>query len=104
MEKLQTKEQFEQLKNNGKYIFFFSADWCPDCHFADLFLPEVEEQYRDYQFIHVDRDGFLDLCAELDIYGIPSFIAYHNGEELGRFVNRDRKTKEQVEAFINGLG
>lgn len=103
MRKLQSLEEFEQLKNDGKHIFVFSADWCPDCRFADLFLPEIEEKYAEYEFVHVDRDEFIDLCAQLDIYGIPSFIAYNNGEELGRFVSKDRKTKEEVESFINGL-
>lgn len=103
MDKLQSLEQFEQLKNEGKRIFVFSADWCPDCHFADLFLPEIEEKYKEYQFIHVDRDEFIDLCGQLDIYGIPSFVAYNEGEEIGRFVSKDRKTKEEVEAFINSL-
>lgn len=103
MRKLQSLEEFEQLKNDGKHIFVFSADWCPDCRFADLFLPEIEEKYTEYEFVHVDRDEFIDLCTQLDIYGIPSFIAYNNGEELGRFVSKDRKTKEEVESFINGL-
>lgn len=31
MEKLQSKEQFEQMKNEERTIFMFSADWCPDC-------------------------------------------------------------------------
>jgi hypothetical protein len=37
------------------------------------------------------------------VFGIPSFIAFENGEEIGRFVNKDRKTKEQVEKFIDSL-
>ncbi|MEW8986079.1 MAG: thioredoxin family protein, partial [Bacillus sp. (in: firmicutes)] len=57
----------------------------------------------DYTFIHIDRDQFIDLCAEMDVFGIPSFIAYENGTELGRFVSKDRKTQEEIEAFITGL-
>ncbi|NLY80617.1 MAG: thiol reductase thioredoxin, partial [Lysinibacillus sp.] len=33
----------------------------------------------------------------------PSFLTYHNGNEVGRFVSRDRKTQEEIEAFIDGL-
>ncbi|WP_142289593.1 thioredoxin family protein, partial [Gottfriedia luciferensis] len=46
---------------------------------------------------------FIELCQELDIFGIPSFVAFNNGEEIGRYVNKDRKTKEQVEEFLEGL-
>ncbi|WP_062109731.1 thioredoxin family protein [Bacillus niameyensis] len=103
MEKLQSKEQFEQLKNEERAIFMFSADWCSDCRFIDPFLPRLEADYPEYIFTYVDRDQFIDLCGELDIFGIPSFIAYHDGEEAGRFVSKDRKTLEEIEDFINGL-
>lgn len=88
---------------DGKYILFFSATWCPDCKFIEPFMPEIEADYPDYQFVHVDRDQFLDLAKELGIMGIPSFVAFDRGQEIGRFVNKDRKTKAEVEDFINSL-
>lgn len=81
----------------------FSAAWCVDCRFIEPALPEIEAKFTDYTFIHVDRDQFIDLCQQLDVYGIPSFIAFENGKELGRFVSKDRKTQEEIEAFITGL-
>lgn len=103
MEKLQSVEQFEQLKNDERTMFMFSADWCPDCRIIEPILPSIEADYPEYQFIYVDRDDFIDVCQQLDVFGIPSFIAFHNGEEVGRFVSKDRKTKEEIEAFIDGL-
>ncbi|KRM68137.1 thioredoxin [Apilactobacillus ozensis DSM 23829 = JCM 17196] len=105
MEKLE-KMSLEQLKNkiqNGQYVLFFSADWCPDCSFIKPALPEIEKDYSDYQFLSVDRDENIDLTAELEVFGIPSFIVFKDGKETGRLVNKDRKTKEQVESFLNGL-
>ncbi|MFA8439709.1 thioredoxin family protein [Pueribacillus sp. YX66] len=103
MKKLESMEQFEQLKNNGKHIFLFSADWCPDCRVIEPFMPEVVEKYSDYEFVFVDRDKFIDLCKELDIFGIPSFIGFEEGKELGRFVSKERKTKQEIEDFIQSL-
>lgn len=103
MKNLESFEQFEQLKNQGKHLFLFSANWCGDCRFIDPVLPEIEANFKEYTFVHVDRDEFIDLCQQLDVYGIPSFIAYENGKELGRFVSKDRKTQEEIEAFISGL-
>ncbi|OMP68448.1 thioredoxin family protein [Domibacillus epiphyticus] len=103
MEKLQSKEQFEQLKKEERVVFMFSADWCPDCRVIEPILPGIEADYPEYEFIYVDRDEFIDLCGELDVFGIPSFVAYHNGEEAGRFVSKDRKTQEEIEAFLNSL-
>ena len=103
MKKLESIEQFEQLKDNGKHIFMFSANWCPDCRVIEPILPEVEAKYKDYAFIYVDRDDYIDLCIQLDVFGIPSFIGFHDGQEVGRFVIKDRKTQEEIENFIEIL-
>ncbi|GKV54743.1 thiol reductase thioredoxin [Sporosarcina sp. NCCP-2222] len=103
MEKLQSKEQFEQLKNGERTIFMFSADWCPDCRVIEPILPGLEADFPEYEFIYVDRDEFIDICQEMDIFGIPSFIGFHEGQEAGRFVSKDRKTREEIEDFINSL-
>jgi len=103
MKHLESMEEFEQLQNHGKTIFMFSAGWCPDCRFIDPVMPDIEAKFSEYTFIHVDRDEFIDLCQQLDVYGIPSFVAFEDGKELGRFVSKDRKTQEEIEAFITGL-
>ena len=103
MKKLESIEQFEQLKDNGKHIFMFSANWCPDCRVIEPILPEVEAKYKDFAFIYVDRDDYIDLCIQLDVFGIPSFIGFHDGQEVGRFVSKDRKTQEEIENFIEIL-
>jgi hypothetical protein len=35
--------------------------------------------------------------------GIPSFVVYQDGKEIGRLVNKDRKTKDEVEKFLRSL-
>lgn len=103
MKHLESIEEFEQLRDNGKTIFMFSAEWCGDCRFIEPALPDIEAKFNNYTFIHVDRDQFIDLCQQVDVFGIPSFIAYEHGKELGRFVSKDRKTQEEIEGFITGL-
>ncbi len=103
LKNLVSMEQFEQLRDGGKTIFMFSANWCPDCRIIEPILPDIEAKFSEFTFLHVDRDQFIDLCQQLDVYGIPSFIAFENGKELGRFVSKDRKTQEEIEEFINGL-
>lgn len=98
-----TKEQLNDKIKDGKYMLYFSATWCPDCAFIKPAMPAIEAEYPDFKFLAVDRDENTDLAIDLNVLGIPSFIAYNNGEEIGRFVNKDRKTKQQVEDFINAL-
>lgn len=103
MKSIETAAQYEEIKNTKKAIFVFSADWCPDCRFIRPFLPEIEQTFTEYEFYYVDRDQLLEVCQQENVFGIPSFIAYDNGKELGRFVSKDRKTKEEVERFIQSL-
>ncbi|MFD1030356.1 thioredoxin family protein [Metaplanococcus flavidus] len=103
MKKLESIEQFNEHKEGQGTIFMFTAGWCPDCRVIDPIMPDVEQTFSNYNFLSVDRDEFIDLCIELDVYGIPSFLAFSKGQELGRFVSRDRKTQEEIEGFIAGL-
>ncbi|PPA71675.1 thioredoxin family protein [Jeotgalibacillus proteolyticus] len=103
MKKLESIEQFRELKNNGQHVFMFSADWCPDCRVIDPILPDIEKAHPEFTFVYVDRDEYIDLCIELDVYGIPSFVAFKDGGETGRFVSKERKTQEEIERFISGL-
>ncbi|MBN8250730.1 thioredoxin family protein [Priestia flexa] len=103
MKKMESIEQYNEVIKEGKHIMMFSADWCPDCRVIEPILPEIEQKYSEYTFHYVDRDQFIDLCIELNIFGIPSFVGYNNGEESGRFVSKDRKTQEEIEQFIESL-
>ena len=70
---------------------------------SNLFLPEIEAENPDYRFIQVDRDAYLDLAKEWDVYGIPSLVVLEKGQEIGRLVNRDRKTKGQINEFLASI-
>lgn len=105
MEKLakMDKKALEEKLSTGKYVLFFTADWCPDCRFIKPAMPEIEAEFSQFKFILVDRDENIDLCQEMMIMGIPSFVVYEDGKEKARFVNKDRKTKKEVEDFLNNI-
>jgi thiol-disulfide isomerase/thioredoxin len=103
MENLQTNEQFEKNTKDNKVVMYFTAGWCPDCTFIEPVLPEIEEEFSDFTFVQVDRDEFIDICREYDVFGIPSFLVFHQGEEVGRFVSKERKTREEITQFLRDL-
>ena len=92
--------ELEEKLAQGDYVLFFTADWCPDCRFIKPAMPEIEANFADLTFIQVDRDENIDLCQEMRVMGIPSFIVYRGGKEVSRFVNKDRKTQKEVEDFL----
>lgn len=97
------EELASYLTESGKVVFFFTADWCPDCQFIYPAMPEIEAAYPSWTFVRVDRDAFMPLAQEWGIFGIPSFVVVENGKEIGRLVNKTRKTKAEITDFLNSL-
>lgn len=93
-------DEFEIAKNKTS-IILFTASWCPDCMFIKPFIGELVQDNPEFTYYQIDRDEMIELCQQLEIMGIPSFLSYHNGNEINRFVSKLRKTKEEIQAFIN---
>ena len=103
MKEITSIEQYQEIISHENAIILFTANWCPDCIVIKPFMPSIVEKYSNYHFYSINRDQLMDLCIELEIFGIPSFVAFKGGKEVGRFVNKDRKTRQQIEDFIESL-
>lgn len=103
MKEVKTEAEFEQAISGTKPVVVkFFTDWCPDCHRIDPFMPAVEEKYKaDLDMISVNRDTLPELSEKLDVFGIPSFIAFQQGKELVRFVSKLGKSREEIEHFLD---
>lgn len=98
-----TIEELPELVKEGRTVLFFTASWCSDCKFLKPFMPAVESDFANIKFVEVDTDASMDLAQELNIFGIPSMVVFQDGKEAGRLVNKDRKTKQEVEDFLNSV-
>nr|WP_323132024.1 thioredoxin family protein [Paenibacillus silvisoli] len=103
MQMITTEQAFREAVNaDGVTVAIFKTTWCKDCHYIEPFMPEIESSYADrMKFVQIDRDDLPDLCSELNILGIPSFIAFKKGQELVRFVSKLRKSREEIEQFLD---
>ncbi|NQX45681.1 thioredoxin family protein [Paenibacillus tritici] len=103
MDKISSPAQFQvAIQSPRLTVAVFKADWCVDCKFIDPFMPDVEKQYTDrLTLVEVDVDAVGDVSQEQNILGIPSFVAYTDGRELVRFVNKLRKSREEIEKFLD---
>ena len=99
MLKLESEQQFEELKQDNT-VFEFTADWCPDCKVIEPELPQLEEKYSSFKFVSVDRDQFIDICIDNGIIN-SSFLVYRNGELLGSYISKERKSIEQIDTFLS---
>lgn len=94
------KEYYDLIENNDKVIIYWYTRWCPDCFAMKPHLPKLEKDFNDYIFLSVNRSMDHELSKHLNIFGIPSFLIYHNGDEIARFVDKRRKSYIQVKDFI----
>ncbi len=90
MKQLESEQQFESLKQ-GATVFEFTAGWCPG-FYSDRYGCRMRARYPMFDFVSVDRDKFMDICIENGIMGIPSFLVYKNGELLGSYIGKERKS------------
>ena len=85
-------ESYEEIAayidSTKKVVFFFTADWCPDCQFIYPVMPSIEKDFSDFVFVRVNRDDYIELAV------------VENGQELGRLVNKNRKTKAEITKFL----
>jgi len=103
MTPIQSVEQFDEAIAASKpTVALFKADWCKDCHYIDPFMPDVAAKYADrITFVVVDRDAFPELGERYNVLGIPSFIAFREGRETMSFISKLRKTREEIEGFLD---
>jgi len=99
---INTLEEYE-LAIKNRSIIMFSADWCPDCMYVKPFIGAIVDENPQFTFYIINRDNMINLCKDLNILGIPSFIAFDHKNEIGRFVSKLRKTKVEIQNFINDL-
>ncbi len=104
MRKSRDYEDIHEVISSGqKTVLLFTADWCGDCQYLYPLLEAIEAENSEFHFLQIDRDNFMDLAQKWDIFGIPSLIVIENGQEIGRFVDKNRKTKEEITTFLKGL-
>lgn len=102
MKKINTLEEFYEIAESDQTsVFYFYTTWCPDCFRSKLYMPKLVSEYSDLNFYAVNRDGLLDLSSYLRIFGIPSFLIFKEGVEVGRFVSKQGKSYVEVKEFID---
>lgn len=105
MKEIKTQQEFDEaILSTKPVVAKFYVEGCPDCQHIDTFMPVVEEAYKEkIELIAVNRDNFHELLEKLDVFGVPSFIAFQEGKELSRFVSKLGKSQEEVEQFLNQI-
>ncbi len=83
-----TQETFEAdvLQNKGIVYVDFFADWCGPCRMSAPIIEELSQSdaYKDITFMKLDVDASTELATKLNVFSIPTFIAFYKGEPIVR--------------------
>ncbi|MGJ9459430.1 thioredoxin family protein [Oceanobacillus sp. CF4.6] len=102
MEAIQTVEEFNKIiESEEPVIVKFFADWCPDCKRMDMFIGEVQEEFKNYQWYEVNSDEVTGLAEQYEVMGIPSVLIFQSGEKLAHQHSAYTKSPESVTEFLH---
>ena len=80
------KSFFERLNRNPRPVILdFWAPWCLPCRGIEPVIKDLGDEYAGrVEVWKVNADEQPELLRRLNIYGIPTLVAYHDGQEITR--------------------
>jgi thioredoxin 1 len=96
--------EFQQkISTSEKPILFdFWAAWCVPCVMTKPILEKLAKEYAEQvQFVAINADESQDVLKHLGIFGIPTIIAFRDGQEFTRITGA--KNENTYRAIFNNL-
>ena len=94
-----TKENFRELVADGLVLVDV---WGPDCVPCMALMPHVQtlaEARPELDVVKVEAPKARRLCMELRVMGLPAFLLFHDGQEVGRIAGPDT-TASSLDAWL----
>jgi len=94
---------FETLKQNPRPVVVdLWAPWCGPCRAVKPSLEKLAQEYAgQVDLWEINADENQELLRQLKVYGIPTLIAYRNGEEQVRYIGA--KPQSQLKSLFEAL-
>ena len=82
------KDNFQEEVINYKGIVMvdFYAQWCGPCKMTSPIIDDLSQELKDIKFVKVDVDANQELSSQYNVFSIPTFMIFKNGEAVNQFV------------------
>ncbi|MEK7597130.1 MAG: thioredoxin [Patescibacteria group bacterium] len=87
----------EVLKNKGIVLVDFFATWCGPCKMTGPIIDELAEEVKNVKFVKVDVDQNQELSSQYQVFSIPTFLVFKDGQVVNQFVGAQSKEGFLVE-------
>jgi thioredoxin 1 len=98
-----TPETFKELTREGSVLVDF---WGPRCQPCLQMMPTVEKLEKEsagaVKVVKVNASENRDVCRELRVFGLPTYLLLRDGEELERLSGE--VSREDIEKAFATLG
>lgn len=101
-----TSETFQSDVLDGKGLVFvdFYAEWCQPCKMTEPIVEELSQSpdYKAMTFRKVDVDENNDIAGTYNVFSIPTFIIFKDGQPVHQFTGgRDKSSFEsEIKKFL----
>lgn len=91
--------QKDVLDEKGLVFVDFYANWCGPCKMTEPIIEELSKEQTDIKFVKINVDENPDLTSLYQVFSIPTFMIFKNGQVVNQFVGA--MSKEGFLAEIN---
>lgn len=81
----------EVLKNKGVVLVDFFATWCGPCKMTGPIIDQLAEELKNVKFVKIDVDQNQELASEYQVFSIPTFLVFKDGQVVNQFVGAQSK-------------
>ena len=95
-----TEENFEEevLKAKGPVLVDFCATWCVTCEIVSTDVTQIARE-GEIKVCKVDVNISPELAARFQVKGLPKFVAFRDGQEIGSTMGV--QSKEKLKALFD---